>query len=167
MRRPEEQLHRAVVDLLWVYACFGHLAYAHVPNGELRAKATAGRLKGMGVRPGVPDLLVWAGNGVHFGLELKAGRRGLTPEQVVWHSTLAALGHRTYVCRSIDEVEAALRAEGIPPVGTMGCPSRAAGGPPDAPEDGPGTLGTPQPIPSRPATPLRPSPRGLHRRRPA
>ena len=42
MRRPEEQIHRAVVQLLQVYQSRGLLTFCHVPNGERRDRATGG-----------------------------------------------------------------------------------------------------------------------------
>jgi hypothetical protein len=120
VRRPEEQLQRSVVDLLSVYQSRGLLTFCHVPNGGWRSKAEAGAFKAMGVRAGVPDLLVWTQGGGHFAIELKAGRRAvLSGAQVVWHSTLESLGHRVYVCRSVDDVERCLRAEGVPPIGKL------------------------------------------------
>ena len=118
--RPEEGLHRTVVQLLQIYANRGLLAFCHVPNGGRRTRAEAGVLKAMGTTPGVPDLLIWTPSGGHFAIELKAGRRAvLSDAQVVWHSTLENLGHRVYVCRSVDDVERCLRAESVPPVGTL------------------------------------------------
>jgi hypothetical protein len=118
--RPEEQLHRAVVDLLSVYHSRGLLAFCHPYNGGFRTKAEAGIGRALGVRAGVPDLLIWTPGGGHFAIELKAGRRAvLSDAQVVWHSTLENLGHRVYVCRSVDDVERCLRAESVPPVGTL------------------------------------------------
>jgi hypothetical protein len=118
--RPEEALQRSVVGLLAIYGNRGLLTYAHVPNGGRRSKAEAGIFRALGVRAGVPDLLVWAAGGGHFAIELKAGRRAaLSDAQVVWHSTLTSLGHRVYVCRSVDDVEQCLRAEAVPPVGTL------------------------------------------------
>jgi len=117
--KPEEQLHRACVQLLWVYEAFGRLTFAHCPNGERRDAATGGRLKAMGVRAGVPDLLIWPNGGNHFGVELKAGKGGLSPSQVIWHSTLASMGHRVYIVRTVGELEEALRTEGIPAIGRV------------------------------------------------
>lgn len=119
MNRPEEALQRAVVQLLALYAGRRALAFAHYPSGGYRTPAEAGVLRAMGAMPGVPDLLVWLPEGAGFGVELKAGARPLSEAQVVWHSTLATLGHRVYVCRSVDEVEAALRVEGVEPVGRL------------------------------------------------
>jgi hypothetical protein len=119
MKRPEEALQRAVVQLLALYAGRGLLAFAHVPNGMYRTPAEAGRLKAMGTTAGVPDLLVWLDGGASFSIELKAGRGTLSAPQAAWHGTMAGLGHRVHVCRSIDEVEAVLRGEGVPMIGTV------------------------------------------------
>ena len=117
--RPEEQLHRAVVDLLQIYENRSLLAFCHVGNGGRRSKAEAGIFRALGVRAGVPDLLIWADGGHCFGVELKAGAGKLSPAQTFWHATVTALGHRVYVVRSLDEMEAALRAESVPAVGMM------------------------------------------------
>ena len=117
--RSEEQLHRAVVDLLRIYENRGLLAFCHMGNGGRRSKAEAGIFRALGVRAGVPDLLVWADGGRGFGVELKAGTGKLSPAQTFWHATLETLGHRVYVVRSLDEMEAVLRAEGVPAVGML------------------------------------------------
>src|SRR4051812_13425406 len=82
IRRPEEQLHRAVVDLLSVYQSRGLLAFCHPYNAGFRTKAEAGIGRSLGVRAGVPDLLVWLPSGGHFQIELKAGAGKLSPAQV-------------------------------------------------------------------------------------
>jgi hypothetical protein len=107
------------VDLLSVYANRGLLTFCHPANGGWRSKAEAGTFKAMGVRAGVPDLLVWKQGGGHFQIELKAGSGRLSAAQTAWHGTLENLGHRVYVCRSLDDVERVLRAEGVPPIGTL------------------------------------------------
>jgi len=119
VRRPEEQLQRSVVDLLSVYANRGLLTFSHVPNGGWRKPTEAGRLKAMGTTPGVPDLLIWLPGGGHFQVELKAGSGKLSAAQIAWHATVTSLGHRVYVCRSINDVERVLRAESVPPIGTL------------------------------------------------
>lgn len=128
MERPEQHLHRACVDLLHVYAARGSLAFCHVPNGEWRRKATAARLKAMGVTAGVPDLLVWLRGGGNFQVELKAGSRRPSPVQVDWAARMADLGVRVYLARSVDDLEAVLRAEGVPAIGQL-APRIAAAGP--------------------------------------
>jgi len=119
VKRPEEQLHRAVVQLLQVYQSRGLLTFCHVPNGGWRNPIEAAALKAMGTTPGVPDLLLWLPGGGHFAIELKAGAGKLSPAQAAWHDTVSSLGHRVYVCRSIDDVERCLRAEAVPPIGTL------------------------------------------------
>jgi hypothetical protein len=52
----------------------------HSPNGEVRDKRTAAKLKAMGVLPGVSDLIILFGWQVLF-LELKSRGRKLTDEQ--------------------------------------------------------------------------------------
>src|SRR3954454_7983826 len=106
--RSEEQLHRAVVDLLRIYENRDLLAFCHVGNGGRRSKAEAGIFRALGVRAGVPDLLVWLPGGSGFGVELKAAAGKLSPAQTFWHATLKALGHRVYVVRSLEEMEAVL-----------------------------------------------------------
>ena len=117
--RSEEALQRAVVDLLRIYENRGLLAFCHVGNGGRRSKAEAGIFRALGVRAGVPDLLIWLPGGSGFGVELKAAAGKLSPAQTFWHATVTALRHRVYVVRSLDEMEAVLRAEGVPAVGTL------------------------------------------------
>lgn len=119
MIRPEEALQRAVVQLLALYEAKHLLAYCHVPNGGWRTPAEAGIFRALGVRRGVPDLLLWTPHAQSFGIELKAGAGKLRDAQILWHSTLASLGHRVYVCFSIDEVEAVLRVERVPSIGQI------------------------------------------------
>lgn len=72
----------------------------HPANGEKRDKVTAARLKGMGVKPGVPDLLLLYPKGCYIGMaiELKyAGNRPST-EQKVWLQQLRAVGYFAAVC---------------------------------------------------------------------
>jgi hypothetical protein len=117
--RPEEQLHRAVVQLLQVYQSRGLLAFCHPANGGWRSKAEAGAFKAMGVRAGVPDLLVWLPGGGHFQVELKAGSGKLSAHQAAWISRMTDMGVAVHIIRSLDSLEALLRAKGVPPVGTL------------------------------------------------
>jgi len=73
-----------------------------IPNGGLRSKATAAKLKAEGVKAGVPDLCLPVARGEYHGLwiELKAGRNKPTPAQGAWHGHLSAQGYRVAVCYS-------------------------------------------------------------------
>jgi hypothetical protein len=80
--RPEQDLQKAVVQHLRVRAAPG-CVWFHVPNqgtiGGRHAARIGGILKGMGVRPGVADLILLH-KGTFFALELKA-EFGRTSEQ--------------------------------------------------------------------------------------
>lgn len=91
----------------------------HVPNGEYRDKATAGKLKSMGVRGGVPDILILARSGEYAGcaIELKRSDKSNrpTPEQWAWINHLAFEGWYAQVCygatEAIAEIQRYLNAE--------------------------------------------------------
>lgn len=72
----------------------------HVPNGEYRAKATAGKLKAMGVQPGYPDLLLDVPRMGFHGLrvEMKAAKGKPSAAQVEWIDYLRAAGYAVQVC---------------------------------------------------------------------
>ena len=113
MRHPEDDLQAAVAELLDM---LGWL-YCHVPNGGKRNLREAARLKRMGVKAGIPDVLIFepvvhtvSGSVTGFGLalELKIKPNRPTPEQI---ATLAALHERGWgmrVCYSMDDVMEAL-----------------------------------------------------------
>lgn len=72
----------------------------HVPNGGLRNKTTACRLKLEGVKAGVPDLCLPVARGRYHGLyiELKARRGKATSNQTEWLDALEEQGYATAVC---------------------------------------------------------------------
>ena len=72
----------------------------HVPNGGKRDFAEAAHLKRMGVRAGVPDLVLPAPKGGFHGLfiELKAPGGCVSEEQKDWIGRLRAAGYRAEVC---------------------------------------------------------------------
>lgn len=79
-------------ELRWLYA---------IPNGGLRSKATAGKLKAEGVKPGYPDIgLDLARAGFH-GLRIELKRREgaqLRPGQSAWGRHLTEVGYY-WTCR--------------------------------------------------------------------
>jgi hypothetical protein len=85
----------------------------HAANGEYRQPATAGRLKAMGVRPGVPDVLLPciardAVAGVEYvglAIELKRSDHSNKPtrEQSEWLSWLDSQHWRCVVCYGANE----------------------------------------------------------------
>lgn len=109
----EAQHQQALFDFLArVQGQLPAVAYAfHVPNGEKREKATGARLKAMGVRPGVPDVLmpVRSRGFVGLALELKRPSRrrerdgGVAAEQGRWLDHLEAEGWCCVVAWSWEE----------------------------------------------------------------
>lgn len=77
----------------------------HIPNGGLRNKVTAARMKMLGVKAGVPDLFLPVGRGNWFGLFIEMKRRKggkLSPLQVDWIEALGRQGYKTVVCFGAD-----------------------------------------------------------------
>lgn len=73
----------------------------HVPNGGLRNRISAARLKAQGVKPGVPDFLLLEARGDYHGLaiELKRSDGGrLSDNQDMWLVKLQCAGYKTAVC---------------------------------------------------------------------
>lgn len=111
----EAILQRAVARVL----DHSGLLWCHVPNGGQRNVIVAAKLKGEGVKPGVPDVLVFApittepsGMLIHNGLaiELKNGKKGRTSQhQKMWMGQLERHGWRVAVCHNLDEALAVLR----------------------------------------------------------
>ena len=78
----------------------------HVPNGGARSPATGARMRRLGVRPGVPDLLLPVAVLPYHALwiEMKRRRGGsLSPEQRAWIGALRYEGCAVVVARGADE----------------------------------------------------------------
>jgi len=115
--QPEFEFHCAVADYLRA-ALPAIVRWFHVPNGEKRSLATAQRLKRMGVSPGVPDIII-----LHAGrtiwIELKSRKGKLSETQEGWREWLCDNGFAFYCCNTIDQVQASLKAHGIPLRGVL------------------------------------------------
>jgi hypothetical protein len=101
----EQQLHRA---------CAEYLAWALKPptwfttfpaggGGEVRGKI----LRGLGLKPGVPDLLIVAFGVAHW-VELKTQKGKTSVDQVICHGDLIEAGCPVAVVRSLYELQATL-----------------------------------------------------------
>lgn len=83
----------------------------HVPNGGHRVKAVAAKLKGQGVKAGVPDLVLPMARGGWFGLyiEFKAQPpfdAPVSPSQDAYLQMLHRQGYLAVVCRGrIDAIQ--------------------------------------------------------------
>ena len=105
--RPEEALQRAVASYLDL-ALPHDAVWFHPPNGGARSKAEAGIFKAMGVKAGVPDIIViYRGRVVC--IELKAPGGTCSPAQKLMHAQLSAAGALIYTATRIEDVESFLR----------------------------------------------------------
>lgn len=85
---------------------YPELAYLYaIPNGGKRSKATAGQMKAMGVKAGIPDLCLPVPRGPYHGfyLELKSERGSLSPAQRDVLEFLKGVGYATGVYRTAAE----------------------------------------------------------------
>lgn len=100
----ERAIHVAVADLLARNARAG-VVWWHTPNGGSRNRIEAARMKALGVKAGVPDLLLLIDGTLHA-LELKAAKGRVSAEQTAMLSSLSAAGAIVGVARSVsDSVE--------------------------------------------------------------
>lgn len=110
---PEEDLQRACfrwADLMRLqHPILRWLT--HVPNGGKRPRGEAGKLKGMGAKPGIPDFMLprrWRGwQGLAVELKSKDGR--LSEAQKEWLEALEEDGYLCAVCRTLREFEVVVR----------------------------------------------------------
>lgn len=134
-----------------------------VPNGGDRHKATAGKLRAEGVKPGVPDYVLPVARGRHHGLviELKRERGGCTSgEQEQWIEAFRQQGWRAEVCKGWVQALAVLAdylgvrlagSELSDPLSTDQSPSRKSGrrSSPRTRRSRPGSAGEYRPTPQR------------------
>lgn len=109
----EYDFHRTVIAFLNRAVSAHDVMYFHPANGGYRFATEAARLKLMGVIAGMPDLGL-----IHQGrcswLELKARKGRITAAQAYCHQRLQEAGSPVSVCRTLEDVEAALVRAGIP-----------------------------------------------------
>ena len=108
----EARIQAAVVA--WVgWVCPSVIVYA-IPNGGLRSKSEAARMKWTGTLSGMPDLgLVLPGGQAGF-FEIKTPKRGrLSDAQSEMLPRLEMRGARCAVVRSIDDARSAFKAWGV------------------------------------------------------
>jgi len=99
----EDSLQMAVAR----YLDFLNVTWCHVAN-ERKASFQAGaRLKKKGVKPGVPDCIIFQANGTHNGLalELKIKPNKPTDNQKEWLGKLKKLNWKDAVVYSFDEAK--------------------------------------------------------------
>lgn len=114
MRRrvnPEQVIQRAVVQHLRARGAPG-LVFVHVPNGGKRKPIEAAIFKGLGVRAGASDLLLWH-RGRSFALELKAEGGRATEAQMQFVSDMNAAGAFACIVEGLDRSLKTLETWGL------------------------------------------------------
>lgn len=84
----------------------------HVPNGEKRSKKTGGILAGLGVRAGIPDLILFHDSQA-LCIEVKVKNTYPSMVQKQMHLKLLRCGIDTAVVRSLDEFIDAVEQFGV------------------------------------------------------
>ena len=107
----EARIQAAVVE--WIKWCAPQTVVFAVPNGGLRSKAEAARMRWTGTLAGVPDLAVLAPVGKVYFLEVKTPDGRLSSEQSEMFDCLTALGIGAAIVRSVDDARRAFSAWGI------------------------------------------------------
>lgn len=109
----EEVFHKALVERLrWEHADKRCLWW-HTPNGGPRSKGAAGKLKAMGVLPGVPDLQFMFPDGHVAFLELKRPNGVMSEAQYDFESRCRRYGVEYAVAYSMDQAVEILTAWGV------------------------------------------------------
>jgi hypothetical protein len=110
-KNGEAKRQAAIVEFVrWVAP---HIRIFAVPNGGLRSKAEAARLKWTGVLAGVLDLALVLPEGRSAYWETKTPRGRLSDDQREFIGALEALGHRWALVRSIDDARVELARLGV------------------------------------------------------
>jgi hypothetical protein len=111
----EDHLQIAVADMLDVLAERHGFIWLHSPNeGGLRLPVQVCRKrKRMGVKAGCPDIILMKRGGQVVQIELKTAKGRMNSNQKAWQRRSVELGIPYYICRSVEEVQAVLKAEKI------------------------------------------------------
>ena len=107
-----EQIH-LITWCKWAESKYPELeAIYHVPNEGKRSARAGGKLKEMGLKPGVPDICLPVPKAGFCGLYIELKRIGgkPTPEQVSWLELLDAYGHCVAVCQGAEAAEELITA---------------------------------------------------------
>jgi hypothetical protein len=108
---PEDDIQRTVLALFALRAAPGTFVF-HVSNGRARRPIESAILKSLGLRAGIPDLLVIRESHV-FALQLKPLDGRLSPAQLAAHDALRGAGAEVAVAGGIDQLIAVLERWGL------------------------------------------------------
>jgi hypothetical protein len=108
---PEAQIQRCVFQHLRARGAPGVCAF-HPANGGYRKPIEAKILQGLGVRAGVPDVIV-IHQGRCYALELKAEGGRATPKQLEAIAAMEAAGAYCCIAEGLDRALACLESWGL------------------------------------------------------
>jgi hypothetical protein len=111
VKRLEQAIQRAVFQHLNARSMPGVFAF-HCPNGGKRSRIEGAIFKSLGVKAGVPDVIIFYRSQI-FGLELKATKGRLTPIQRQTLNDMEVAGARTAIAHSLDEALVTLEFWGV------------------------------------------------------
>lgn len=118
-RRPEEALQKAVAAYLDAVLP-PEWRWFHVPNQRGTRKAWENKLlKAMGVKAGVPDIVLLGPDARVAFIELKAGKGTLSADQKDWRDWIIGGPGDWFGARSVADVERALHYLGVPIRGAL------------------------------------------------
>ena len=107
----EQAVHRAVCQHLRQRGAAG-LVWWHTPNGGRRSPIEAAIFAGLGVRPGVSDLVLLH-DGRAFALELKSERGHPSAAQMQFISEFRAAGGEASIANGLDQALCTLETWGL------------------------------------------------------
>ena len=108
VRAKPRQLEAAEQRILAQWLDFRRILWCHVPNGGARNVVTGAALKAMGVKPGVPDVLIFdpppiVPESPGVCIEMKAGKGKPSAAQLQWIGDLVDRNWLGYVCNGADD----------------------------------------------------------------
>lgn len=114
MSRPEDALQSTIVEtILRPLEKAGLLRFYAVRNEGKRTEWERSQILRMGLRAGVPDLVLLFPGGSCAYVELKAAKGVLSDKQERWRDWLQDAGFRWALVRSVDEMRATLTGWGV------------------------------------------------------
>ncbi|OFW58428.1 MAG: hypothetical protein A2Y75_01585 [Candidatus Solincola sediminis] len=126
-RRSKNPTEAQEMAVLADYLDASGLLWCHVPNESRRSPRQGARLKRLGMKAGVPDVLIFGRFAVidekmanarwYIGVAIELKRKGgsvVSPEQRVWGNKLEAAGWFWAACCGADEVLSLIRNRVIP-----------------------------------------------------
>ena len=118
-KQPEQDFQMAVKKFLELALPFPD-AWFGASAAKGTNKTTGGILKGMGYKPGTPDMLICQFGRPPIWLELKSAAGRLSKAQEQCRKDLVAAGCYWALVRTLDDVERILRRFGVPLLASVG-----------------------------------------------